>query len=430
MIRSQIERFCRAVLGWLVGGLLLCLLGGTLALARSCKIRRKRTQAGLFRILLTGRFDSKNWGRSHLVPLSRTPNISELLVVVDGTVETVPKARQFIVPRQIGWIKPRAIIRSLWAVRVALLERPDVIMAYSFFPPGVFGLIAARLTGATAIVQLAGGPREIEAGGWVVDDRPLIPEKIKRWLVPLCQKLCGQFDVVVVRGRNAEKYVHEHSHPSRVAIIPGSVDPGLFRASSRERSIDVVFVGRIDPIKQPHHVCEIIQRVARRHPGLRVVVAGRGQLGDKMRRQAQDLGLQKTIRFAGHVERVEGLLARSRIFLLTSRSEGLSIAMAEAMMGGSVPVVPDVGDLNELVVQGKTGWLIKPGDFDAYADKICDLLGDPEAWQAMSQNARALVLNRNSINAVAGRWDELLMGLDGSGLPLVGAVRRTEEVFF
>jgi glycosyltransferase involved in cell wall biosynthesis len=267
--------------------------------------------------------------------------------------------------------------------------------------------MAARLTGAAAIVQLAGGALEIESGGWE-GQAVRIPAFLIRHLVPLCRSLCSCFDAVVVRGRKTEAYVRQHSRPGRVLVIPGTVNPERFVLQGWQRHIDIAFIGRIVGLKQPDHICEVVSRVARRRPGLRVVVAGRGPLLEKMKRDARELGLGKVIRFVGHVEKVEGLLGRSRLFLLTSRSEGLSIALAEAMAAGAVPVVADVGDLSELVVNGKTGWLIPPGDFDAYADRICALLDNQESWLIMSTNARQLALENNGVASAARRWQECL----------------------
>lgn len=371
-------------------------------------------------MLLTGRMDSKNWCMSHLYPLTQTPNVSELLLVLDGKIETGCRTRQFAVPGSLGWIKPRAIIRSIWAVRIALKEKPDIIMSYSFFPPGVFGLLAGRLTGAPAIVQLAGGPKEIESGG-ISSDIPLVPEFMRRGLVPLCRRLCSQFDAVIVRGRKGADYVRGHSTPGHIEIIPGSVNSARFTSPQFPRVIDIVFVGRIVPIKQPDHVCEVIRRVAQRRKGLRAVIAGRGPLLPTMKRQACDCGLQNIVRFAGHVERIEGLLNRSRIFLLTSESEGLSIALAEAMMAGAVPVVADVGDLGELVINGETGWLIEPGNFEAYAGKITALLEDEQLWAQMSRNARELAMRNNGVDSVVRRWQKLLGEMSAPRAPAPSA---------
>jgi glycosyltransferase involved in cell wall biosynthesis len=410
-------RAWRAAIGALAGVVLFGILQGARLVLWALGPRKSTgNQAEIsptWRILITGRVDSKNWCKAHLLPLSGTPNISELLLVVDGKVEAVPNARSFIVPRLIGWIKPRAIVRSLWAVRVALQERPDVVMAYSFFPPGVFALLAARLTGAAAIVQLAGGPKEIESGG-IASDIPLLPEFMRKRLVPLCRTICSQFDGVIVRGHKAERYVQMNARPGRVDIIPGSVDPARFQFNGQSRNVDIVFIGRIVPIKQPDHFCQVVRRVASRRPSLRVVVAGVGPLLAEMKRQTAELGLEKVIEFAGHVEAVEDLLIRSRVFLLTSVSEGLSIAMAEAMIAGAVPVVADVGDLSELVINGQTGWLIPPGDFDAYANRICALLDDPQSWETISKNARKIAMDNNSLDSVSRRWQECLSAIAGT----------------
>lgn len=348
---------------------------------------------------------------AHLIPLTRVPKISELLLVMDGNIGSAPKLRQFAVPKAIGWFKPRAIIRSIWAIVIAFREKPDVIMAYSFFPPGVFALAAARLTGAVAIVQLAGGAPEIESGGYLTDD-PFVPSFLVRRLAPLARRFCNHFDAIIVRGHKARDYVLRHTEPDRIEIISAGVDPARFRVNKEPRVIDIAFVARIVSIKQPDHVCEVVKRVAQKRPGLRVVIAGTGPLLDDMKRRAAQFNLQNVMEFAGHVEEVEKLLTCTRIFLLTSRSEGLSIAMAEAMIAGAVPVVANVGDLGELVIDGATGWLIQPGDFDAYARRICELLDDPVQWESMSSRARQHALQNNGLDAITNRWKKCLDGIE------------------
>lgn len=409
----------RPIIGFINGSLLWLLLRCVLLftnLPPSKRGRRSGNAAPGLRVLVTGRVDSKNWCMSHLLPLARTANISELILVMDGKVVQLPRSRHVRVPAWIGWFRPRAIARSFWAIIVAIREKPDVVMAYSLFPPGLFGLVGARLTGAAAVVQLAGGKHEMESGGWE-NENIRMPKFLVRRLVPLCHRVCGRFETVVVRGRNTEDYVRQHCSPGRIQIIPGSIDPARF-LENRPRDIDIAFVGRIVGVKQPDHVIEVVRRLVARRPGLRVVVAGRGEMLDEMKAAAERAGVSRNIRFAGHVEKVEGLLRRSRIFLLTSRSEGLSIALAEAMTAGAVPVVADVGDLGQLVVNNKTGWLVKPGDFNGYEEKIHSLLENEASWRQLSANAREAALENNGVDAVARRWEECLNKLapvDDSG---------------
>jgi glycosyltransferase involved in cell wall biosynthesis len=411
---SLAASLARAIGGFFVGLALYIVIGGGLAFLSMFKQKKRaRALAGPYKILVMGRVDSANWCRSHLVPLSLAQNVSELLLVLGGKVWSGSKTRQFSVPKWLAWIKPAAIARSLWAIQVAAREKPDIVMAYSFFPPGFFALFAARAAGAASVVQLAGGPIEIESGGLVTDD-PLYPEFLRKRLARFCRSLTSHFDGIVARGSKAERYACELSPSNCTVVIPGSVDPARYPGHQPERTIDIVFIGRVVPFKQPDHICQIVKRVAQIRPALRVVIAGNGSALPEMRRQAQEMGIRKSMIFAGHVHKVEKLLPRARIFLLTSKSEGLSIALAEAMLAGVVPVVPDVGDLSELVRNDATGRLVKPGDFDEYAANICELLDNESKWREFSANARRAALANNAVEAVANRWQEYLSRVMGN----------------
>jgi phenylacetate-CoA ligase len=123
-----------------------------------------------------------------------------------------------------------------------------------------------------------------------------------------------------------------------------------------------------------------------------------------LRATAAQLGIQDNVEFLGHVDQVETVLARSKVFVLTSRSEGLSIALAEAMAAGVVPVVADVGDLSELVQEGRTGWLVPPGDLDRHSERIHELLVTSDLWKETSRSARQAAIALNDVHNVANRW--------------------------
>jgi len=405
----RLKAAIRSSVGAAAGLILLTWLVATLVFARVFKkrIAADKTADRSITLLITGRMDSRNWSLAHLKPLVCAPVVHKVIAVLDGTTIDEPKLEQVAVPSWLKPLKPQAIARSLWALWIALRRKPDIIMAYGFFPAGLFSIIAARLTGAASVVQLTGGIEDIECGG-IATDPPIVPEWLRLRLVPLCRRLCSAFDSVIVSGKRAESYVRAHATPKSIHIVSGSIDPARFSPDGQDRTIDVVFVGRLVPIKQPDHVIEIIRRIRERRPSVQVAVAGQGPLLEQMQRAAVQYGVHQNIRFLGHVEQVNELLIRSRVFLLTSRSEGLSIAMAEAMMAGAVPVVPDVGDLSELVHSGKTGWLVQPGNFDEYAGRICALLENEPEWQAMSASASSAARTMNGVDAMTGRWSTFL----------------------
>ena len=82
-------------------------------------------------------------------------------------------------------------------------------------------------------------------------------------------------------------------------------------------------------------------------------------------------------------------LKKARLFVLTSVSEGLSLAMMEAMLCGLPAVVPSLGDLGDLVVDQVNGCLMDAPDPGVCADRILELLGDPAKPQRIFAGSKA-----------------------------------------
>ena len=406
----------RRILSWCICTVAcLMYLGMWVTLARP---RRRRWPGHRHRddprltVMLTGRFDSRNWCRSHVLPLAQAPCVREVIAVVDGPLIAHPKVRRVQPPPWLRRVLGRSPARSVWVILTALRMRPDAIVGYHFFPAALSALLAGRLAGTPAFYSVTAGPVELQGGG-VATESPIVKRssRFSRLLEPLALRLCRHFDTIVVRGAQARAYLSDHRAARQVAIIPGSIDVERFMRPEQVREYDLVFVGRLVPVKQADHFVQVVALLAERRPGLRAAIIGDGPLMPELRRLADDLKLDRHLRFLGHVERVENVLARSRIFTLTSRSEGLSIALAEAMAAGVVPVVADVGDLGELVHNGVTGWRIRPGHLEGYAAKIDGVLGDAQTWQRLSAAARARAIENNSLAAVTQRWEKLLAPL-------------------
>jgi glycosyltransferase involved in cell wall biosynthesis len=219
-----------------------------------------------------------------------------------------------------------------------------------------------------------------------------------------------QFDLVVVRGGEARRFVQERAAPPLVEIVPGSVDLTRFADPSGARTYDAVFVAQLVARKQPLLFVDAVRKVMDRRQ-IRAAILGDGPLMDDVRRRIAELGLENSIELHGRTKDVGPILARSRIFVLPSRSEGLSIAMAEAMICGAVPVVADVGDLRDLVKEGETGYLIAHDDARLYADRIERILSDPAECERLSQNAARAAKANNGLDEVTARWGRHLARL-------------------
>jgi glycosyltransferase involved in cell wall biosynthesis len=124
------------------------------------------------------------------------------------------------------------------------------------------------------------------------------------------------------------------------------------------------------------------------HPDARLVLVGIGPLEDALRRQVDELDLSDAVTFLGRRDDVEAILPGFDVFVLSSRYEGLPIALLEAMAAGVPPVATRVGGIPEVLTHEEDGLLVPPGDPDALAQALSRVLGDGVLHARLAHRAR------------------------------------------
>lgn len=371
-----------------------------------CRLRRARpaSRPEPRCLVLTGTFYNSNWFLSHIVPLARS-GVESLVVVTEAPLEPVDRVEFACPPRWAVIVLGRTVAKLVWMVGAGLRWRPQLYMGYHVIPGAVTALVVARLFGRPACYQMTGGPIEVVGGGFGCENPVLARlHGPSPSLERIALSVVREFDFVIVRGGSARRFLTDRGvRPERVAVITGSVDADRI-PKAPERTYDLVFVGRLAEAKQPLQFVEILAMVHRAVPSVRAVVIGDGPLLAEAQSLAERLGVAPQVEFVGKTREVEGFLSRSRVFVLTSRTEGLSIAMAEAMMAGAVPVVADVGDLSDLVRSGTNGYLVKPNDREEYARRVVALLQDAALWGRLSRAAVESAQSHVGLDQVTGRW--------------------------
>jgi glycosyltransferase involved in cell wall biosynthesis len=115
---------------------------------------------------------------------------------------------------------------------------------------------------------------------------------------------------------------------------------------------------------------------------------GDGPDREEIRAAVAAAELEDRIELLGERHDVPALLATADIFVLSSRSEGLPIALLEALAQGLAVVASDVGGVAEAVVDGESGLLVPAGDPTALAGALQLLLTDPDLCRRLGANAR------------------------------------------
>jgi glycosyltransferase involved in cell wall biosynthesis len=183
----------------------------------------------------------------------------------------------------------------------------------------------------------------------------------------------------------------------RSHVVPLGID--LERFANGRRVLEGRIVGNVARLAEQKGHRDLIAAaplVLERHPDVRFVVAGDGELRDELEELARPLG--DRFELLGERDDVPDLLASFEVFAFPSRFEGLCLAVIEAQAAGVPVVATPVGGIKETVVDGETGRLVPLGDVEALAEAIVVVLDDPETAGRMAEAARTPVLERYSVD--------------------------------
>ncbi|OHB76614.1 MAG: hypothetical protein A2Z25_06120 [Planctomycetes bacterium RBG_16_55_9] len=359
-------------------------------------------------IMLTGRFDSDNWIRAHLGPLSASPACSRLWMVSTNPVPALPKVEPIYPPKWLINFVGATQARLLVFLYAAMRNKPHVVGGFHIIPNGVGAAIAGRLAGARSMYFSVGGPTEICDGGihsetWYFQKMETPDPVVEKRLLSIISK----FDLVVTMGTKAVDFFRKKNVHTEFQVLSGGIDSQRFQPFNGKPSFDLILTGRLTEIKRIDIFLQAVKLVTDKIPKARALIVGDGKRLAELKQMACDLDIDDNVQFAGRQNNVEAWVRESKIFVLTSDSEGLSLSMMEAMMCGLPVVVSDVGDLGDLAEDNVNGFLVPRRCPEQFAARIIELLTDKKKLKAFSKAARHSALDY-SIQAATDEWNHVI----------------------
>jgi glycosyltransferase involved in cell wall biosynthesis len=197
---------------------------------------------------------------------------------------------------------------------------------------------------------------------------------------------------------------NEGVHEERVAVIYNGIDtPSSIEAVPNRDHVragigvgkdDLLMlqVARLDPVKDHATALRTLERVVRHRPDTRLVLVGEGPERARIEELVKERRLTPYVRLLGLRNDVPRLLRVADLFLLTSVSEGIPLAILEALAAGLPVVATDVGGVRDLVEEGITGLLAPAGDDALLADRVLRLTKNPALVRQMGQHGRERAL--------------------------------------
>jgi glycosyltransferase involved in cell wall biosynthesis len=234
------------------------------------------------------------------------------------------------------------------------------------------GRLLAAATGPTVYTEITS---PASYGVWIPDIAPLLP-LFTRVVVP-----------APIIGALMEERVGRKL-PLGVIPFPVLAEERLLQLGPLPGRSRYGMIGRLSAEKNHLGLLDAAVRTRRACPAARLCIAGSGPLQELLQQRVRELGEELFVEIRAF-DKVEEVLAQLDIVVLFSATEGMPLVVLEAMAAGRPVVATPVGAIPEMLVNGKTGFLVPVSDSAALAAQVLALLQDPAKAQRMGAAGRA-----------------------------------------
>jgi len=264
------------------------------------------------------------------------------------------------------------------------------------------------------LAWLCGVPVRIATHHGRIHNFPVLLQKLHSWMINW--GIATQLVAVTEPTRQAA--IDEGIQATRIGVIQNGVQISNVSQEIKDRirteleiPLDgkcLISVGRLAPEKGHAVLIEAFSHIAAGFPSMHLMLAGGGALMDELRSQAQARGFSDRIHFLGVRNNIPELLAASDLFILPSYSEGLPMALLEALAMGIPTVCTAVGGIPTVIQDSKTGRLVPPNDPVIMAKVIAELLNDESQCQKLSQAGKLLIEEKYSVESMCRKYEQLM----------------------
>ena len=319
--------------------------------------------------------------------LDRTRFLSRVFVL-DAPLDLQPRFAAAGVEVESLLVPPRRRpVRCLVALTRRLRRFAPAVVHTHLYYGNVFGRIAARLAGGAPVVTTLHNP------DYTFEARPTALFAAKKAL----DRFTGRRNAVLlaVSEAVAEDY-RRNMGWAAIRVLRNGVDleqysPGDSPHNGAAWGGDgtrLFAVGRLHAQKGHGVLLEAIARCRAEGVALSLALVGEGPLRAVLEEQARRLGLEEQVRFLGRRDDVRDLLRAAEVFVFPSLYEAVGIALLEAMACGTAVVASRAGGIPEIVQDGESGLLVRPGDAADLANALARLARDPAERARLGLGAR------------------------------------------
>ena len=357
----------------------------------------------------------------HIYPLTLSDEIEEIIVIRnckgDDFAES-PRVRnkelriKYYCPPRFALHFPifGLLFKFLMMTYLSIRERPDIVHGYLLFPHGLLAFVVGKLTRKKVGVSLIAGPVELYVlGGSPIKKYAYINFNPQKSLTSsILYYILKRFDFLTITGTFSKEFLLKKGiDKKKIFVIPHVIVDKIHTVSIK-KEYDVLYVGRLSPIKHVETFIKSLSVVTENHPSIRAVIVGDGECKFKLESLARRLKLNRNIDFVGYRADIWNWYAKSKISILTSEREGFPYSILESLYLGVPVIASNCGDIQDVVKNRYNGLLIQDySDYHSFADAINELIYKSPS-SILNYSINSLNTKKNlSAETVALLWEEI-----------------------
>ncbi|MCU7851333.1 MAG: glycosyltransferase family 4 protein [Candidatus Thiodiazotropha sp. (ex Monitilora ramsayi)] len=370
-------------------------------------IKRKEPRKKL-NVLITGTFYSDNWLVTHLKPLAMSDKIAVVKMVSVRKVPDIENVKAIYPSKNMQKYLGEVPARLLLFAWIAMHEKPDIVAGFHLLLNGLVAILMAKAIGTRSLYICGGGPREVMGGGYNTESKIFNKLKTPDDLIEsILIRSVNNANIIVSMGTGAVDYFKSRGVVQQFEIVPGGFDEIHFSPGNLIKEYDLILIGRLSNVKRVDIFLHAIKIASQQVENISAVIVGDGPDYEKLNNLSIELGLEQQVNFVGWQSNVAQWLQKSKVFVLTSESEGLSQALIQAMMVGLPAVVTNIGDLSDLVVNSNNGYLVDNLDPKDFAEIFAEIINNDSTYNTYSANAYSATRKYSYAN-VSKQWNNIL----------------------
>lgn len=184
--------------------------------------------------------------------------------------------------------------------------------------------------------------------------------------------------IIVLTHEQSQDLLEIGINPNKIEVIPHSINEKAFVSEIQNRDKKFVYLGRLAPEKNIHHIVEAFAQVHDLYPGYLLEIYGEGESYEMISQLINDKGLSESIKLMGRTNDIPAVFEKSIASLITSEFEGFGLVIMESLYYRCPVISYDFKyGPKDLIKNGENGYIVEKNNVEAFAHSMINVINSP-----------------------------------------------------